>query len=286
MVMKNLFLISLVCLLLGCGAATTKESSASAEIKGMYNGAFIGSDSFISDGLSSGFSLESENEKGKTLLIKAVESNNLDTAAMLLSKGSSLEERNSTNGKTPIFYCESREMLELLLKKGADVNSSDDTGETLLEYFLKNRPREYSDIILSHGAKVKIQNNNRDMNPAFDFVRDLDTDIIAQMIKNDRSAFESRDSKGNYPIFYATDENTILKLLDLDYDLKATNNDGENVLGEVYLRAASESNIKIVDKIIKKGVDPKYMSYGNDALSLARNHGSNEMINYLKEILK
>ena len=101
-------------------------------------------------------------------------------------------------------------------------------------------------------------------------------------MKNSGGDFNKQDLKGNFPIYYAQDEKILLKLLDhTNYNLNAENKNGENILGEVYLRAVSHNYISVIEKLLEIGVNPNYMSYGDSALSIAKDNRNESMIKFL-----
>lgn len=90
----------------------------------------------------------------------------MDVITMILEKGA---EVNATNisGKTPIFYCNfsySVELLNLLIKYGADINARDKYGNTLLhdDYIncFEERFEEFLKALLDFGFDINSRNAN------------------------------------------------------------------------------------------------------------------------------
>ncbi len=109
------------------------------------------------------------------------------------------------------------------------------------------------------------------------------TDIsLIEAMKNSEGDFTKQDLTGNYPIYYAQDKEVLLKLLNsAKYDLNTENKKGENVLGEIYLRAVSHNYTSVIEKLLEIGVNPNYMSYGDSALSIAKDTRNESMIKFL-----
>ncbi|MCJ8342832.1 MAG: ankyrin repeat domain-containing protein, partial [Cetobacterium sp.] len=72
--------------------------------------------------------------------------------------------------------------------------------------------------------------------------------------------------------------------LQCHYDLNAKNIYGENILGEVYLKAIANGYLDIVKKLINIGVDKNYESYGENGIDTAIEYNSTEVLKYLREI--
>ena len=90
----------------------------------------------------------------------------MDVIKLLLEKGSKVNSEN-TSGKTPIFYCNcnfSIELLNLLIKYGADIKHIDKYGNTILhdDYVMcgdKYEFEEYLKTILSYDIDINWKNN-------------------------------------------------------------------------------------------------------------------------------
>ncbi|GAA6325774.1 hypothetical protein F350042L8_28720 [Fusobacterium ulcerans] len=228
---------------------------------------------------ASDFPVAYKNKDGKSLLIVALENDSQKVLDMLLVRGVDLEE-TFEEGKTPIFYVRSLNALEQMVKAGSDINKKNSSEKTLLSYFIENKPLSYSKYITEHGADVNAVEESG-WTPVFRAAVGKDTSLIDAM-KNSGGDFNKQDLKGNFPIYYAQDEKILLKLLDhTNYNLNAENKNGENILGEVYLRAVSHNYISVIEKLLEIGVNPNYMSYGDSALSIAKDNRNESMIKFL-----
>lgn len=90
---------------------------------------------------------------------------NIKIAQSLLEKGTDVNAEN-ISGKTPVFYCGfsySVELLNLLLKYGADINHTDKYKNTMLhDDYLNGRCEtfeEFLKILISHGFNINSKNN-------------------------------------------------------------------------------------------------------------------------------
>lgn len=225
------------------------------------------------------FPVEYINKEGKSLLIVALENDSQKVLNMLLERGIYLEEVFE-EGKTPIFYVRSLNALEQMVKAGADINKKDSSGKTLLSYFIETKPLSYSKYLTEQGADVNAAGENG-WTPVFRAAAGIDVSLIDAM-KNSGGDFTKQDSAGNFPIYYAQNKEVLLKLLDsAKYNLNMENKKGENILGEIYLRAVSYDYISVIEKLLEMGVNPNYMSYGDSALSVAKDNRNESMVKYL-----
>lgn len=228
---------------------------------------------------ASDFPVDFVNKEGKSLLVVALENDSQKVLDMLLASGVYLE-RTFEEGKTPIFYVRSLNALEQIVKAGADINRKNSSGKTLLSYFIETKPLSYSKYLIEAGANVNaVEENN--WTPVFRAAVGTDISLIEAM-KNSEGDFTKQDLTGNYPIYYAQDKEVLLKLLNsAKYDLNTENKKGENVLGEIYLRAVSHNYTSVIEKLLEIGVNPNYMSYGDSALSIAKDTRNESMIKFL-----
>lgn len=228
---------------------------------------------------ASDFPIGYVNKEGKSFLIIALENDSQKVLNMLLGKGVYLEE-TFEDGKTPIFYVRSLNALEQMVKAGADINKKDSSGKTLLSYFIEAKPLSYSKYLTEQGADVNAVEENG-WTPVFRAAAGRDISLLEAM-KNNGGNFTKQDLAGNFPIYYAQNEEILLKLLDsAKYNLNAKNKKEENILGEIYLRAVSYNYVSVIEKLLEVGVNPNYMSYGDSALSIARDNRNESMIKYL-----
>lgn len=233
---------------------------------------------------SNNFPINYKSKNGKTLLMLAIENDSQRSLDMLLVRGADLEDEIE-DGKTPIFYVRSLNVLNKLVIAGADINKRDSNNESVLSYFIKNKPLEYSNYLVISGARLDIE-NSEGWTPVFDAVVSGDIKLVEFMLENGGN-FNKEDIYGNIPIFYTNDEKMLMKLLDIKgYDLAKRNRKNENIFGEIYLKSVSNGYVEVVEKLLNLGVNPYYMSYGDSAISIAREKNNLEMIKFLESILK
>ena len=216
----------------------------------------------------------------KSLLMIAIENDSHNVLDMILIRGAYLEEEIE-DGRTPIFYVRSSEALNKLVIAGADINKLDNKKESVISYFIKNKPFEYSEYLVLAGANLDIE-NSEGWTPIFDAVVSGNIKLVELMLERGGD-FKKEDIYGNIPIFYTNDENMLLKLLEIkDYNLNMRNRKNENIFGEIYLRAVDNGYVNVVKKLFELGVNPYYMSYGDSAISIVKEKNNLEMIELLQ----
>lgn len=95
--------------------------------------------------------------EGETALIKAVSVNNNITTRMLLEAGSNVDYRDEGNW-TALWYARGAEVAQLLVRHGADVNATDEIGETPLMRAVRTNNLPVARILLEHDADVNAHN--------------------------------------------------------------------------------------------------------------------------------
>ncbi|WP_462425453.1 ankyrin repeat domain-containing protein [Fusobacterium varium] len=271
-----LFIISIT--IISCSSFGSKDKNIITPDE-VLNAVETDNTMLLNNFFASDFPIGYVNKEGKSLLIIALENDSQKVLNMLLGKGVYLEEIFE-DGKTPIFYVRSLNALEQMVKAGADINKKDSSGKTLLSYFIEAKPLSYSKYLTEQGADVNAVEENG-WTPVFRAAAGRDISLLEAM-KNNGGNFTKQDLAGNFPIYYAQNEEILLKLLDsAKYNLNAKNKKEENILGEIYLRAVSYNYVSVIEKLLEVGVNPNYMSYGDSALSIARDNRNESMIKYL-----
>lgn len=271
-----LFIISIT--IISCSSFGSKDKNIITPDE-VLNAVETDNTMLLNNFFASDFPIGYVNKEGKSLLIIALENDSQKVLNMLLGKGVYLEE-TFEDGKTPIFYVRSLNALEQMVKAGADINKKDSSGKTLLSYFIEAKPLSYSKYLTEQGADVNAVEENG-WTPVFRAAAGRDISLLEAM-KNNGGNFTKQDLAGNFPIYYAQNEEILLKLLDsAKYNLNAKNKKEENILGEIYLRAVSYNYVSVIEKLLEVGINPNYMSYGDSALSIARDNRNESMIKYL-----
>lgn len=113
--------------------------------------------------LVEGNSLNDATDDGDSLLSLACSAGYYELAQVLLAMSAQVEDRGQKNDCTPLMEAASAghiEIIELLIRHGADVNAQSSTGNTPLMYACAGGHVEAVKTLLNHGANVEDHNEN------------------------------------------------------------------------------------------------------------------------------
>ena len=83
---------------------------------------------------------------------EAAWSGNIEAVKQHLDAGADVNA--DSGGYTPLHFAATKEIAELLIANGADVNAKDDEGETPLDWASRHRPKT-AELLRKHGGKTK-----------------------------------------------------------------------------------------------------------------------------------
>ena len=263
---KLLVIVVLFLTFIGCSNFNTKkytedEVVAAVVVDNVY---------ILNRAIKNGFNIDQQFKNGDTLLSLALKEDSLQIIASLLSNGvnitNALPARKNvgsemiTSSRPPIFYVNSLEALEMFLNDKANINVFTGTGELLLNFFMKTKPENLSITLINSGADLRVKDSSG-WYPIFWAVNIGNEAILKELLKKDSTLYLLKDNKGNYPIYYANSKDIMKELLNGNYNPNEKNIYGENILGEVYLKAKKLGYNDLIPILLKKGVNPNYTSY-------------------------
>lgn len=288
--MKKVFILFLTLVLVACSNTNKSDNTLVDNItvtpEDMYTSILLDDVDSVELFLDNGFPVNTADSQGETLVIKAVKSNSLEVLELLVERKASLDRgtysyiRKNTNievpGRMPLYFVRSQEALDILIAGGADMNYVNSQGEPLLIDFIKYKPTSYVKTLIDSGVKVDVAD------------ADLWSPLVWASVNNQKEVVKSligagadmnfRDIRGNYALYYAYNKEVISLLINENYDLNLRNNDGENIIGEVYLKCVANGYVEEASRLLEIGVDVNYMSYGDTAMSLALENRDANMI--------
>ena len=223
-------------------------------------------------------------------LFQAVKLNDLDAVKVSLLAGLPVDTRNA-QGRTPLIVAVSTgnlEMTKLLVEHGADVNArtTTDTGSTVLCFAIEGRNLQVLDYLIERGAKVDGKSKNGQTPLHYAAAHGLN-DFVSSLLKHgaDPDLFGIPDTKGNLttPLMAAAANGqleTVQLLVEKGAQLEKANNVGDTVLMDVCKRPYPV----IVKLLINKGANVNAMAKdGYTALIYAACQGQVETIRLLLE---
>jgi ankyrin repeat protein len=100
--------------------------------------------------LTSGVSVNAQDEHGYSPLHAAVSYGHADLITMLLIKGATIDIRDE-EGDTPLLVCEKPEILELLVENGADISVRNAEGEGIVEKCVQDENETMCEYLVDKG---------------------------------------------------------------------------------------------------------------------------------------
>ena len=242
--------------------------------------------------LENGFDPNYIGENEETLLMKIVKNNSLKSLKVIISHGVDLEtetipqKRMNTTSFDPtkraIDFVKTKKALDALVEVGVDIDYINNLGVPLIINFIKIKPNSYVEKLILEKADLDIADRDR-WTPLMWATSKRNREVVSLLIANGAD-INMIDDRRNSAIYYAYDEDIIRMFLTKDLNLYYKNKDGENVLGEVYLRSISNSYYDAVEDIIKMGGDKNYSSYGDTPMGIARENKDKKMIELLSKM--
>lgn len=186
-------------------------------------------------------------------LIWALEANSLEVLDFLLR--TDLQE--SSWMLSPYFFVRSPEAMLKLQQAGYSPNAVNHEGKSVARYYAEQENIEFLKYFCKIAEDLDLS-SEKDL--LFQVLSFGDVELLKCMQKR-KADFTVPDSQGNYPIYYAKQDEVLSFLLDFPYDLKQQNQRKENVLGEVYLRLKKNGKKELAKRCLAKGVSSSYRSY-------------------------
>ena len=180
-------------------------------------------------------------------LLVALERRSYNVAKLLVENGANLE-RTDGDLATPILIASKNhlELVEEMLKRGANVRARDKDGDGALDFALMNRDREMAKVLRRHGATLS-QKNQHEIN---------------------QRLLEAA---------WSGDSGMIGGTLDYGASHEACNQKGENAL----VIAAAKGNLIIVSILLENKFDVNGVSCGSTALMYAAREGKEDVVRRL-----
>ncbi|CAC5372567.1 unnamed protein product [Mytilus coruscus] len=122
---------------------------------------------------------------------------NKEVAEILIQNGADINSRDSNN-QTPLHVTENKEVAEILIKNGADVNSRDRNGDTPLHNAIVNHETDKTKILVSLGADTSAQ-NNENQTP----LHVARNNEVAEILIQNGANVNSRDRNNQTPLHVA-----------------------------------------------------------------------------------
>ena len=211
----------------------------------------------IRDYLSTSGDVNSKDLEGLTLLHKAAQNNSKDIVELLISKGADVNARDNAS-TTPLDRSSNMDVASLLIARGARFSNQehiakDDQGHTLLHRAVQNKSKKLAELLIAQGANVNAKNNQGDT--PLHLAVPSNNKELAELLIAKRVDVNARDNYGHTPLHLALLYNNkeVTKLLIAKgADVKARDNQGDTPL-----HSADNliNNKEVAELLIAKGAD-------------------------------
>jgi len=139
------------------------------------------------------------------LLHRAAAYNGVDVVQLLLEKGANVNSRDSS-GRTPlgnaVRYYMNRLVMKFLIENGANVNSKDNEGQTPMHYAMYSNHimlcKEGAEILLNSGVDVNAQDNQG--NTSIHIMAKRGSKELVQYLLNNKANINIVNSEGKTPL--------------------------------------------------------------------------------------
>ncbi|MGV8119577.1 MAG: ankyrin repeat domain-containing protein [Candidatus Xenobiia bacterium LiM19] len=219
-----------------------------------------------------------DTNNGNTLLQLAAVKGSKDIAELLLSKGADINSKNNES-QTPLHFAAfngETQLVKMLLSKGAELNAKDCYGFTPLHNAASNGNKETVEYLISKGAGINIR-TSRGSTPLHLAVSNNHRDAAQSMLSKGADV-NAKDEKGRTPLHYASSKNAVYDLISQGAEVNIKSKDGDMPLHI----AAGRNDDDTVEALIKNGADVSTRNNaGMTPLSMAMKRGYHDTVKVL-----
>ncbi|CAL1528386.1 unnamed protein product [Lymnaea stagnalis] len=245
----------------------TRDSSASLNVVHKTN-----TESTKEDNQNEIISLKVKQEMSNSL-IHAAKKGHVETVRMLLQKGPDLTTRDDT-GLTALMLASKHgnfQIVEILLKNAADINLTDLNDQTPLMIASQNGHFDIAEFLIRHGAAIN-QKDREGMTSIMLAIQNKNIKIFELLLENGAD-WEVKDINRNTALMLAAQNglyHVVEKLIELGAHVNDKNNNGYSPL----MYALGYKHSLTAEILLKYGANPNDRdTNGNSALMFAAHNG-------------
>ena len=179
---------------------------------------------------------------------RAVEKGNIEAVKQHLAAGTDVNESDGI--LTPLHYANTKEIAELLIAKGANVNAKDKTGSPPLHRAVRKGQEDIVELLIAAGADVSVKWKRSEDNLLHAAASRGRTDIVKLLIANglDVNAKNANESTPLHQVGHFGHTEVTKLLIEKGADVNAKTKLGLTTLHEAALRGHKELALLLIEK--------------------------------------
>ncbi len=229
--------------------------------------------------LGMGADINSKNNSESTPLMLAIYNGNTGLIKFLIEKGADIKLKNDSFNDALMCAADSPkplpEIFELLIEKGAGINTRDNENATPLMIVMSKADAGMIKFLIEKGADVKLKDDRG--NTALNYA--IDTEPLKKRAGNKNGAGKDIERKA-FEIFLKNKFEIVKLLIEKGAEVNSINNKGES---PIFL-AVDKGNLEIIRLLIERGADLNIREKnGKPLLKIAFDRGNKEVIATLQK---
>jgi ankyrin repeat protein len=227
--------------------------SKGADVSGFNIAAFMGDLDRVKEFVEKGTDVDVKDEAGWTALSWAICGGQKNVAEFLIEKGADVNTK-CNRGWTPLFFARNKELSELLIDNGADVNtySTDVHSGMPLHTAVAYGRRDIVELLINKGAEIDSKTNNG--GTSLSLAAQLGNRDIAELLINMGAEIDSKANNGGTPLRAAAiygQRDVAELLINKGADINSKDNNGRTPLHW----AVANGHRDIIELLINKGAE-------------------------------
>jgi len=217
----------------------------------------------LNDNKKSNVRIEARDDDGKTKLHNHALS--FKAAQKYILQGANVDAKDEY-GRTPLHYAKNKDVVDLLIKAGADVKVRAGNGDRPLDVASRLGDKEIVDLLIKAGAEVNAKDRL-----GFTLLHSISNKEIVDLLIKAGANVNSKSRSGLFPLHFARDKGVIDLLIIAGANVDAKSNSGKSPLHsavrveKVKLLIEAGANVNTRDK---RGATPLHYARDKQVVDL------------------